>query len=196
MILSSMKIINKWLVLFAALYYSLCVYAQNELKSWCDISESDKCIILSDSSLIANSLNKYVGCNSVVYTHRFLNKKLDYLCNDSSIITIPLRFHIFCYYLKCIGDEEIESIGLYCFDILLNNKLYVISQFHKDNELLRLFATYIGYELSFVEDGASLVKMRYSEFSDVLKTDENLSDFPSTILEFLQCTKSAIEFMN
>lgn len=88
-------------------------------------------------------------------------------------------FYFFLFNKLCnISDAALsEILGSYCQRVILSSPVYVLDYFKNNDKTLKMYASFIGYELYFKEVGTSEIEYGFSEFrkilSDKLKSKKN-----------------------
>lgn len=121
--------------------------------------------------------NMMLDCNTAIV----LIKKLSELSDDLGIRA--LYFDLFNNICANSDGELSEYLSSYCYKLLLDNPVYVITYLEKKPDLLAIYGEYIGYQLYFAEtlDTYSEVLgnniLKYSHFKQSI--DTNILEYPT-----------------
>ena len=136
---------------------------------WEDLTDNQKDEILNSKVVNKEALAFYKGERQIGDN----NKTIALLDTLSSIINSEEKvtsFYFFLFNQICIKADGAlsEILGDYCQRIVLNSPEYVINYFIKNENVLKKYAQYLGYELYFKEEGTSTIEYNYSDFKKML----------------------------
>jgi hypothetical protein len=79
-------------------------------------------------------------------------------------------FYFFLFNQICIKSDGAlsEILGEYCQNTILSSPAYVVSYFIGNEEILKKYAEYLGFEMFFKEEGTSTIEYNYSDFKKIL----------------------------
>jgi len=135
---------------------------------WENLNENQRKDILSSKDVNEEAIELYNGKIKIGDN----NKTILLLGTLTSISekgkTTP--FYFFLFNQICIKSDGAlsELLGDYCQRIVLSSPGYVINYFIGNEDVLKKYAEYLGYELYFKEEGTSTIEYDFSEFKKIL----------------------------
>jgi hypothetical protein len=110
----------------------------------------------------------------------------------------PFYFSIFNSIVNKSDGALSEVMGEYCFKCIYHYPKETFLYFTENNNYIKLYAFFIGYELYFKESGTSDLKMNFSQFIKYLNNQLNLKDkkIKSVFDDFTSQMKEAMNNMN
>jgi hypothetical protein len=136
---------------------------------WEDLTDDQKDEILNSNAVNKEALAFYKGEQQVSDNSKTI-ALLDTLSSITSSEKKTTSFYFFLFNQICIKADGAlaEMLGDYCQRIVLNSPEYVINYFIKNENVLKKYAQYLGYELYFKEEGTSAIEYNYSDFKKML----------------------------
>ncbi len=135
---------------------------------WENLKKKKKNDILNSCNISKDVLEFYkgnfnIGDNSQIVT--LLNRLSS--ISDKEKAT-PLYFYLFNQICIKADGSLSEILGNYCQKIVLSFPSYVVVYLGKNEDILKKYAQYLGYELYFKEEGTSMIEYSYSDFKKML----------------------------
>jgi len=174
-----------FLILFSNTLKSDLIDFQNIHKDtnfWEDFSNIEKEVFIKTSNIDSNVL--------CYYNKRFTVKDNDLtikMIETLTAKTVSKEMFVFYFYnfnQICLNADGAisECLGKYCQNMVLNNPEYVIDYFARNKMILDKYASYIGYELYFKEEGTSDINFNYIDFKTILTEKTSLKEKYSKVL--------------
>jgi hypothetical protein len=121
-----------------------------------------------------------------------------------SISTLPINepmkrafyFHLFNAICAKADGAVSEVLGDYCQNMLLSDTEYVVNYLMNNQGLTKRYASLLGYELYFKEDGTSTIRYDFSGFKELLNArlpQATYQDFLETFFNEIQATMNAMD---
>lgn len=135
---------------------------------WENFTQNQKNEILNSGNVNKEAIEFYKGNLKVRdndQTTALLNTLSSITTNDT---TTP--FYFFLFNQICINSDGAlsEMLGNYCQMMVLSSPAYVVSYLGQNEDILKKYAEYLGFELYFKEDGTSTLEYNYSDFKKIL----------------------------
>lgn len=135
---------------------------------WENLSVNQKNDILISDNISKDALEFYKGNFKIGD-----NSQTTTLLNMLSSIgdkekTTPFYFFLFNQICIKADGSLSEILGNYCQKIVLSFPTYVVAYLGKNEDILKKYAQYLGYELYFKEEGTSMIEYSYSDFKKML----------------------------
>jgi len=162
-------------------------YINEKFIYWEDLNSSEKDEILKTFSIDENAINYYNG--------KFSLSDNDNITSLLDIITSNVKHkEIACFYFYIFNQiclqadgEMSEIIGKYCQKMVINNPSYVFNYFARNEGILQIYASLIGYELYFKEEGTSDIEYNFKDFKKIVEEKAIPKETYSKIIkEFLE----------
>lgn len=195
---------NRTLQLFIFITFIVlnCVNCQGVIKQieqeypyWENLSKIQK-----DKILNSNNTNKLVvklyNGDLILQDDDMSKQLLDTLTNLTGE-KAALYLYLFNHICTSSDGAISEMLGSYCQKALLNSPIYVFTYLSKNENLLKKYAEYLGYELYFKEEGTSNIEYNYKDFklkfSEELKGEEKLN---ATLIMFFNEIEKTMKEMD
>lgn len=132
------------------------------------------------------------GLHDDGHAEEVLDSLLNY--NESNRALYFFLFNRIC--LKADGAIS-EILGKYCMNLMIKDPLYVFKYIENNNTLFDKYASSMGFEFYFKEEGTSDLQYRYSEFREILlKTPLKSEEHSEQLEEFFKEVEKAMESMD
>ncbi len=128
---------------------------KNDYVYWEDLSKNQKKEILDSQEIDKEVLAFYNGefkLGDNEQTTILLNKLSS---ATSEAKSFPLYFFLFNQVCAKSDGAISEFLGSYCQKVILNSPEYIFHYFIENENLLKIYAQYLGYELYSKEEGTS-----------------------------------------
>jgi hypothetical protein len=143
--------------------------SDEEFIYWEDLNSSEKENILKSFEFEKNAVD-YYNCR---FTPSDNNETMSLL---ETITSIPAqedvaKFYFYIFNQICLKADGAlsEIIGKYCQKVIINKPLYVINYFKRKQNTLETYASLIGYELYFKEEGTSDIEYNFKDFKKFIE---------------------------
>jgi hypothetical protein len=135
---------------------------------WETLSEDQKKEFLNLKGISIIALDFYYG-KTKTSDNDLTSYLLDTLTsiNNSNGIS---SFYFFLFNKICENADGslAEILGTYCQKMILKSPSYVLNYFSKNKNILNKYASLLGYELYFKEDGSSEIEYNFHDFKKIL----------------------------
>jgi len=167
-------------MLYIFLYISFFLFQQTKdnFLYWENIGNEKQNTILQSKEVFKNVRETYYGTFSPsddVETFILLDSLSIFPYNEE---IKALYFYVFNNILITSDGALSEVMGYSCLNILISNSEYVIFYLQDKPKILEIYATVLGYEFYFKEEGTSDLEYNYADFKEIIsrkiKRDERL----------------------
>lgn len=171
--------------------------AQFSIIYWEDLSNDEKTRILSLHEVYPNAIRYYTGKFKLTDSDStfILMDVLTKFEKDEEISAF--YFHIFN--LICLRSDGSlsDAMGKYCLQMIQGRPNYVLEYFSYNNQLMSIYAMYIGEVFFYEEAKMSEISCDYGTFKDKLITDTQQEyNQRETLVQFLDSIERVMREMD
>lgn len=163
---------------------------------WETLNENQRNDILNSKNINKEAIEFYKG-NFKIGDNTRTTALLEILTSISDKEkTAP--FYFFLFNQICIKSDGAlsEILGDYCQKMVLSSPSYVVNYFMSNEDILKKYAEYLGYELYFKEEGTSTLEYDYSDFKKMLSNKiENEKKYGTVLKLFYEEIEKSIKNM-
>lgn len=164
---------------------------------WEEVSDIKKKDVLKSRAIDKYALSYYLGNfkpSDDSITVAMIENTL-----DNSVSCYEKAFYFYVFNQVCMKADGAlsETLGAYCQRFMLNSPTYVINYFRTHKNIETVYASLIGSELYFKEEGTSTIEYNYTDFKRIIRKKIGGNKIhKETLNEFFSLINASIKKMD